>query len=224
MDNLAAKFCHDVCLEPLSFFSESDLQGVLFERLNKAYPSLVSTGVRRGPGSKSFFKTPQVHREYGAGEGRRIDLVVLPKAELKRCDRNLTLKGKYIAPDFIFELGTEKSIDAAAHMENDVDKCGLATKTGYLIHFLRDTTKAATGSRGRAKTEAKIDRTFRKHVERFYRNAIPKHVKSLFFILKIARAKRKIWSRCELYNPNDAIWMKVNTKSVGAVSKALLRT
>jgi len=185
---------------------------------------MVPTGVRRGPGSKSYFKTPQVHREYGAGGGRRIDLVVLPKAELKRCDRNLTLKGKYIAPDFIFELGTEKSIDAAAHMENDVDKCGLATKTGYLIHFLRDITSAPTGSRGRASTEAKIDRIFRKHVEKFYKSDIPSHVKSLFFILKIARIQGNIWGRCELFNPNGAKWMKVNTKSVGSVSKALLST
>jgi hypothetical protein len=62
-----ARFCHDVVAEPLCFFSEADLQGMLFAKLSMEFPDQIETSCSRGPDSKGKYKTGLVHREYGAG-------------------------------------------------------------------------------------------------------------------------------------------------------------
>ena len=76
VNGVIAQFCHDVVAEPLCFFSEADLQGMLFAKLTKEFPEQIETSYARGPDSKGKYRTGLVHREYGAGGGRRIDISV----------------------------------------------------------------------------------------------------------------------------------------------------
>ena len=109
VNDVIARFCQDVVSEPLCFFSEADLQGILFAKLLMEFPEQIETSCSRGPDSKGKYKTGLVHREYGAGEGRRIDISIFDPKDVANIDEaGLKTGGEYIKPRFAIELGTEK--------------------------------------------------------------------------------------------------------------------
>jgi hypothetical protein len=212
LDRVIADFCVAVVAEPLCYFSEADLQGMLYARMIKEFPLQVETSCSRGPDSKGCYRTGMVHREYGAGGARRIDISVLAEADLREVDGpDLRVRKKYMRPRFAVELGTEKTVDTVTHIAGDLKKLSTATERGYLIHFFRDVTKADTGTQTRVRTEERIKAIFREPVG----TADPHgNVRRLCFLLRIARSRRKIWGKCELFNPATRTWRKVNLERV----------
>ena len=221
VNGVIARFCQDVIAEPLCFFSEADLQGMLFAKLSMEFPEQIETSCSRGPDSKGKHKTGLVHREYGAGGGRRIDISVFDPKDVARIDEaGLKTAGKYIKPRFAIELGTEKSLDAAGHISRDLAKLADATERGYLIHFFRDTSLAAVGTGRRENKEQSIESKFRNPVNEA---EVPQKVRSLFFLIRVARRQKKIWGKCELYLPETGKWQKVNLQNVGSCVAERLR-
>jgi hypothetical protein len=209
---IIAQFCHDVVVEPLCFFSEADLQGMLFTKLSMEFPHQLETSYARGPDSKRKYKTGLVHREYGAGGGRRIDISVFHRSDVSRIDEpNLKIAGKYIKPRFAIELGTEKSLDTAGHISRDLAKLANATERGYLLHFFRDTSRAAVGTGRRENKERSLELKFRNPVNKA---EIPQNVRSLFFLIRVARRQKRIWGKCEMYLPDKEEWQKINLQNV----------
>jgi len=221
VNGVIARFCHDVVAEPLCFFSEADLQGMPFAKLSMEFPEQIETSCFRGPDSKGKYKTGLVHREYGAGGGRRLDISVFDPEDGERIDEaNLKTAGSYMKPRFAIELGTEKSLDAAGHISRDLAKLAVATERGYLIHFFRDTSRAAVGTGKRENKEQSIEAKFRNPVSAA---EVPQKVRSLFFLIRVARRRRRIWGKCELYLPETGKWQKVNLKNVGSCVAERLR-
>ena len=212
LDHIIAGFCRDVVKEPLSFFSEADLQGLLFATLIREFPILVETSYAKGPESKSRYATGLVHREYGVGASRRIDIAIFSQEDVAHIDGpGLKIGSEYMTPRFGVELGTEKTLGTEAHIRRDLDKLALVTERGYLIHFFRDVTRADTGTRSREKTERKLEAIFRGPVTAA---SAPHNVRVLCFLLRLARTHRKIYGKCELYLPRERRWKKVNLQNV----------
>ncbi len=166
VDTAVIAFCKAVIKEPLLYFSESDLHVLLIEKLYEQIPVLkektFDTNVHRGKCSKTFYKTKLLHREYGGGDKKRIDIVIFNENDVKTINNpNLTIKHKndYLKPLFAFELGTEKIGETVTkeHVISDFTKLQKATNCGYLLHIFRDTTRAPRGTRTREKTEEKLD-------------------------------------------------------------------
>ena len=207
-----ARFCSEVAAEPMSFFSEADLQGVLFAKLIAEFPDQVETSYARGPHSKGKYKTGLIHLEYGAGGGRRVDLSLFDPEAIGTIDGpNLKVGKRYLKPRFAIELGTEKSLDTAGHIERDLKKLSNATERGYIIHFFRDTTRADTGTKRREGTEDRIKEIFKNPV---HLTKPPSNVVALFFLLRLAHTHKKIFGKCELFLHETGTWEKVNLQSV----------
>jgi len=209
---IIADFCHDVVIEPLCFFSEADLQSMLFARLLGEFATLVGTAITRGPGSKGTYRTGLVHREYGAGKGRRIDISIFAAEDIARIDDpQLTAGNKYLEPRFVIELGTEKTLDTPGHIANDIRKLSRAQEQGYLIHFFRDTAQADIGTERRRKTEQRLKEMYRLPVNKA---ELPPNVKMLCFLLRLAHTHRKIYGKCELFSLGSRRWEPVNLTRV----------
>src|SRR4051794_10756849 len=78
------RFCAAVLREPLVYFSEGDLQVLLYAELLPLFGKLHETSVRRTSGSSEVYRTPLIHREYGRGGGRRMDLLVFFPDDVRR--------------------------------------------------------------------------------------------------------------------------------------------
>lgn len=162
--------------------------------------------------------TSQVHREYGAGDGRRLDLVVLPADQLENADR--FYKGtdhRHVHPEFGFEFGTEKiGDDALAHVGRDLEKlqdCG----RGYLVHVFRDMAVADTGTKSRKKTQARLDRVFCDGARGL---VVPPNVAVVLMVVGVARTEKKVRGRCRLLIAKK--WRPVNANDVGRWVRNLL--
>jgi len=156
IDGAIANAFIDIIKEPLNYFSEADIQQLLTEELRtiSELAKKYLTSVPKGENAKSKYSTSLLHREYGAGGGRRFDIVILDDDDVaKITDINLTIDKEYLPPTFAFELGTEKTSDTAAHFQNDIDKLKNCKDTGYLIHIYKDVTQSATGTLSREKTK-----------------------------------------------------------------------
>ena len=220
-DGAVARFCASVVREPLSFFNEGDLQGMIYREFCAAFPGLVPTGEARDPGSKARYRTPQVHREYGRGERARMDLVVLHEADLEEADRNLKVKGEYIDPMFGVELGTEKVSDIEGHIKGDIEKLTACWGRGYLIHFYRDVTKVDKGTKTWVKTQTKIQRLFKAPAQSI---KLSENVRALFFIIELGGTRRRTRGKCKMYYPGASKWSPINTqKGVESAVKEALR-
>lgn len=113
IDKAIVETCTKIIQEPLLYFSEADIQQLLTEELKKikALKKLYPTLIHKGKGSIGFYKTSLLHREYGGGRGRRIDIVIFSENDVKKIDDlNLKIGNIYIKPKFAFELGTEKQL------------------------------------------------------------------------------------------------------------------
>lgn len=220
MNEVIAEFCEEVVLEPLCYFSEADLQGILFQKLTRAFPAKVETSYSRGPNSKGKYRTGLVHREYGATGRRRTDISVFSPDDMAVVDSpRLMVRGHYIVPRFAVELGTEKTVDTIAHITNDLKKLSRAKECGYLVHFFKDVTQADPGTAQRARTEEKLNRIFRGPA---VNAAPPAHVHYLCFLLRLARKSKTIRGKCELLVHGSGTWSKVNLTRVRDDILALL--
>lgn len=223
IDKAVSEVCVQIIKEPLSYFSEADIQQLLVEELRKVefISKLYSTSLRKGKGSKSVYKTSLVHREYGGGDRRRIDVVVFDDSDV--CEINdVKLKAgkEYLRPAYAFELGTEKTSNTYTHLQNDLRKLNNRTKgTGYIIHFYKDDTLAKTGSGTRDNTEEKIDRKFKRVFEKQPRSI--KNVKILVILLRTGRNQRKMRGKCEIFNGQE--WVKTNVGRNNTLRKAILK-
>lgn len=223
IDEAVANVCIQIIKEPLSYFSEADIQQLLVEELRKIKPisKLYPTSVRKGKDSKGTFSTSLLHREYGGGGGRRIDIVIFDPADVKKINNvNLQEGQNYLRPFYGFELGTEKTSDTAAHFNNDLAKLQITMGTGYLIHFYKDVTQAPTGTKSREKTEVKIENDFKqvfqtKQVERFT------NVKILAILLRTYRDQKKMRGKCRIFNGQK--WIKTNVSKGDVLRKAILK-
>ncbi len=208
--------------EPLMYFSEADIQWQLMEQLRRipALQRLYPTSVPKGKGSKAHFSTLLVHQEYGGGEGRRIDIVIFSKKDVKRIDDvNLTHKGRYLIPEYAFELGTEKTINAKDHLTNDLNKLSRAKNTGYIIHFYKDTTQARSGTRSRENTEDRIQRKF-KTVFETKKAQSTSNVKVLPILLRTYRHQVRMRGKCEIFDGER--WIKRNIGKDSDLRAAIL--
>ena len=112
-------------------------------------------------------------------------------------------------PAYAFELGTEKTSDTAAHMQNDLTKLSKRTKgTGYLIHFYKDITQARSGTKSREITEARIQKDF-KQVFKTKQTCGLMNVKILAILLRTYRNQVRMRGKCEIFDGKK--WIK--TKS-----------
>jgi hypothetical protein len=212
IDKIIAQFCGEVIAEPLCFFNEGDLQGFLFAKLVDHFQEPIETSVRRGPSSKGSYKTGLVHREYGVGARHRMDIVIFSADDVRKITSpTLRVGKKYLTPRFGIELGTEKTTRIESHLRHDINKVKDVSERGYLLFFFRDTTSADVGTKSRGETEAKIERILRKPFES---HDVPPNVKVLCFLLRLARRHKKIFGKCEIYDPEAKRWEKVNLRSV----------
>jgi hypothetical protein len=176
--------CLKVLLRPLIYFSEADIQQLLVEELRHAFRNQkglpgrgkdLPTKVKKGFGAKGEgYKTSLIHREYGGGGRKRIDVVVFHPDEIRLIDNaNLTRKSRYLKAFFAFELGTEKSATskdkAADHFLKDLeklkDRCRrgeedqwLPNGTGYVLQFYKYDARTQKYARADAKARKTLNK------------------------------------------------------------------
>lgn len=214
IDKAIVETCIKIIQEPLLYFSEADIQQLLTEELKKIgalkkpYPTLI----HKGKNSKGFYKTSLLHREYGGGGGRRIDIVIFSENDAKQInDPNLKMGKEYLHPDFAFELGTEKTTNIGKHLVNDIEKLRNVKQTGYIIHIYTDRTISRTGTERRDNTVEKIKKNF-KNV--FINNKCTDNkIKKLAILLSPFKDQKLTKGKCEIFN--GKLWEKVNVNNEG---------
>lgn len=210
IEKAIAEFCFEVASEPLTFFSEADLQCLLFAKLLGRFPQLEETSLSRGPNAKGKYRTQKVHREYGIEDRKRGDIVIFSKEEVNKIDSpGLTINKKYIKPSYSIELGTEKTLSTKRHMDGDIKKLARVGKRGYLVYFFRDVTVSDVGTVSRKKTDARIKRIFHSVFET---TKFPENVCVLGLFLRIRRTKKKV-KKCQVFWKNNK-WKQTNLKNV----------
>jgi len=221
IENAIADTCIEIIQEPLLYFSEADVQQLLTEELKKieVLKKLYQTLIHKGKDSKSFYKTSLLHREYGGGEGTRIDIVIFSENDVKQIDDlNLTISKKYLDSDFAFELGTEKTTNIEKHLENDIKKLEDVKNTGYIIHIYKDITVSATGTGRRNNTVEKIKSGFK---NAFESNMCPNvKIKKLAILLSPFKDQTLTKGKCEIFNGN--IWEKVNVANENKLREKII--
>jgi hypothetical protein len=211
VNNAIIDTCIAIIKEPLIYFSESDVQQLLCENLRKikTFSKMYRTSLTRGKNSKSFFKTSMLHREYGGGNGTRIDIVAFHPKQLRKINNpNLKNDGEYLKPMIAFELGTEKTIDALAHYKSDITKLKKVSDSGYLIHIYKDFTQSRKGTKSRNNTEVKIQSKFKDVFEK--NNVSNKKIKVLAMLLRTYVNQEKMIGKCEIFDRESKEWKKVN--------------
>jgi len=224
IDMAIADVCVQLIQEPLAYFSEADIQALLFERLRqiKHLAQLYPTAVPRGKAAKERYRTSLVHREYGGGGRTRIDIVVLDPADVATIfDVQLRAPGKrYLQPAYAIELGTEKTVNAKQHLGNDLKKLAHCVKkdgVGYVVHIYKDTTMAPSGTPSRNRTEAKIKSQFKQLFEAHRPSG---NIKVLAVLLRRGRNQRRMLGKCEIFDGSK--WVKVNVSRGDSLKKAIL--
>lgn len=220
VDNAIVETCIKIIQEPLLYFSEADIQQLLTEELRKieVLKESYQTLIHKGKGSKSFYKTSLLHREYGGGGGRRIDIVIFSENDAKQINNpNLKMGKEYLHPDFAFELGTEKTANIGKHLVNDIEKLSNVKQTGYIIHIYTDRTISRTGTERRDNTVEKIKNNF-KNV--FINNKCTNgKIKKLAILLSPFKEQPLTKGKCEIFNGSG--WGKVNVNDKSALRKKI---
>jgi hypothetical protein len=213
-----AEVCEEIAYQPMLYFSEADIQQLLVERLRQI-PELsepLETSVPRGKEAKGKkYKTSRIHREYGAGEGRRFDVVIFSPENVKAIDcPNLECKKDYLKPQYVFELGTEKTADILTHFRADLDKLKEATEIGYLIQVYRDPATSRSDTGRRAKTCARIWDDFVSVFERDLGNMIvPSNVRVLAMLLSPFRDQTRTWGKCSVFDVENNAFKKIGIEN-----------
>jgi len=231
VDKAVIEFCKEVIKEPLLYFSESDLHVLLIEKLFNKIPTLQTklyqTNVHRGRESKTCYQTRLVHREYGCGGKRRVDLAIFNENDIKKINTaNLTIDSmyNYLPIDYCFELGTEKSgLDTTEkHAKSDIDKLKKSQTCGYLIHIFRDTTVFPSKTQERNVTEQELKDKF-KNVFLRITDTIPSNVKIIAILLSSFRQQSKTHGKCNIFDKETRHWKRVNLSDVEDILKKQLR-
>ncbi len=145
-----------LCKNPSVFVSEADVHNLIIRELmniDELNPDkcLIDTSGTIGKSNKAIssknkYKTMLMHSEYGHENlpSSRSDISIFNRLKVEQIDDPINLKSnkKWLVPDYIFELGTEKSAGSNTalqnHIKNDLDKLALADVQGYLIHIHRN--------------------------------------------------------------------------------------
>ena len=176
------------------------------------------TSVNKGKGSKTTYRTSLVHREYGGGQGTRIDLVIFDKNDVKKINSpTLTINGNYLSPKFAIEIGTEKTSDALSHMKKDIAKLKKSKNTGYLIHIYKDVTKSKSGTISREKTEVNIKNKFK---DIFSSVNSEDKIKVIAVLLRTYRNQVRMRGKCEIFN--NGSWEKINVNDKKKIESKLM--
>jgi len=222
VDKAVIEFCKEVIKEPLLHFSESDLHVLLIEKLYEKIPELKKikyiTDVNRGKNSKTHYKTRLIHREYGGGDGRRVDIVIFDDVDIKKINTpNLTIdyNSNYLQPLYSFELGTEKSRleNTMRHATSDIEKLKNSKECGYLIHIFRDITDFPSNTKKREETEEDLIKKFKNIFSQLSKN-IPDNVKIIAILLSPFRNQIKTWGKCKIFNKNSRKWEPVGNETI----------
>lgn len=231
VDEVVAKLCVQVIQEPLSYFSEADIQQMLAEELRRGVSpcqQMYTTKVSKGEGSKGLYSTPLLHREYGGGEGTRIDVVLFDPDDVARIDNpNLTIGKRYLQPAFAFELGTEKTIDALTHLQHDLDKVKSAKVAGYIVHIFKDTTATRSGTARREKTEERLKSVFTSVFSESYRELISaaphdhEKTKAVAILLRTGRQQARMRGKCAIFDGEG--FVDVNVARKDSLKAAILK-
>ncbi len=213
IDELVVEFINTAIKEPLIFFSEADLQSLLFKILTNRYKKNYQTSYKKGFDSKTNYKTSQIHREYGLNNmpNSRMDIVFFDKESIKQIDSpNLTIDGNYIDPIIGFELGTHKISDFTEHLHNDIIKLS-KLKRGYLIYLMRDETISSPFT----ETGIKTEQWFKNNIETpLTKIDFPESIIPLIFYIKIQKKSTNIWGKCNLYNPIEKRFKRTPKESI----------
>ena len=213
IDALIYGFVEKVIKEPLVFFSEYDLQSILYGTLTEKFNKNYSTSYRRGFDAKTYYKTSQIHREYGINDmpNSRMDLVLFDKESIKKIDSpNLTENKKYIIPIIGFELGTHKINEFETHLKNDISKLQ-KLKRGYIIYIMRDETLSAPFT----ETGKKTEEWFQTNIEMpLTKVDFPTNIIPLVFYIKIQKHSTNLYGKCNFYKPREKKFEKVNLKNI----------
>jgi hypothetical protein len=221
IDNAVVKTVWQLIREPLTYFSEADIQQLLVQNLNsikalqEPVPTSMARGLKRlkkdaGKESDAMYATPRVHCEYGGGEGTRIDVVVFDPEDVKKINgAKLTFDDKYLNPSYAFELGTESAaasrLDTQAHVDSDLKKLTRSLTKGYLIHFYRNVALTKVGTERRDKNEARIEENFKNVLK----EARPSSEK--IRIIAVVRHIRRKKNTCAILEMGK--WNPINSKS-----------
>ena len=224
VDHAVAEVCARIIQEPLLYFSEADVQQLLASRLCEVsgLKQTALTKVRKGTGSKSRYATSLVHCEYGAGKGRRADIVVFKRSDIENINTTNLVNDEigYLKPQFAFEIGTEKTNDTDDHIRKDLKKLSdIATDRGYAIHIYRDTTKTAQGGR-RGNTDAKITRVFRNPIKSNWSKK-GENTRIIAILLRVGRDQKLMRGKCEIYNGDS--WNPENVANRQKLEEAILK-
>lgn len=224
IDLKISEFCSDIIQEPFLSFSEADLQQILTEKFRsiKSLKRKYQTRIARGEGSRTYYKTSRVHREYGGGNRTRLDIVIFKENDLlELSDHNFKKKnGEYLNPMFAFELGTEKSSDIKHHFQNDVQKLDEVVKNGgqgYLIHIHKDVTRSASGTAMRRKTEEKLN-----SIKRVFGKPCSNQIKIVSIFLRLSRKQKRVLNKCVIYSKVEKKYMPVNVNNKQKIIKNIL--
>ena len=76
------------------------------------------------------------------------------------------------------------------------------------------------GTGRRKNKEQSIESKFRNPVNEA---EVAQKVRSLFFLIRIARRQKRIWGKCELYLPETGKWQKIDLQNVGNLVAKRLR-
>ncbi len=224
VDSAIIDTCTAIIKEPLIYFSETDIQQLLCENLrkNRTFNTMYRTSLNRGKNSRSFFKTSMLHREYGGGEGTRIDIVMFHPKRLRDINNpNLTNDGKYLKPMIAFELGTEKTKDVLSHFKSDISKLKKATDSGYLIHIYKDVTQSRKGTQSRENTEIKIQREFKDVFEK--NRVFDTKIKVLAILIRTFINQKRMIGKCEIFDKESTEWKKVNISKNIDIRSAIIK-
>ena len=220
IDKSIANSIIKIIQEPLIYFSEADVQQLLCNNINliSTFKKMYPTSVNKGKGSKTTYRTSLVHREYGGGQGTRIDLVIFDKNDVKKINSpTLTINGNYLSPKFAIEIGTEKTSDALSHMKKDIAKLKKSKNTGYLIHIYKDVTKSKSGTISREKTEVNIKNKFK---DIFSSVNSEDKIKVIAVLLRTYRNQVRMRGKCEIFN--NGSWEKINVNDKKKIESKLM--
>ena len=217
INQILFQFCHEVINEPLCFFSEADLQAMLYKKLYSKFSEPITTNYNKGPNSKSKYTTYQVHREYGVRDRpkERMDLVIFSEEDISKINTpNLTIKqnnqDEYLIPEVGVELGTHKTTDYKEHLDGDIKKLKKLNK-GYLVYIMREESLSSTYSETGQKTKTKIETDILDTTKSFY--PFPSNITPLIFLVKIQK-QENIWGKCRFYNPLLNDWKPINLNNI----------
>lgn len=169
IEDALARIIAELCNHPAWCVSEGDMQFHITRKLMEL-PQLakpvktactIGASVSKKGKAEKTYETFLVHREYGHQnkEYARSDIVILEEDLVASIDDPIDLKinGQWIPPNFIIEIGTEKSAGSACnferHLTNDIEKTLVSDKKGYVIHIQRNLlhSKGERGKLNRAK-------------------------------------------------------------------------